>query len=92
MPKKVEDYLNGVDYSFEGYIPKEASLKFINFIKLVNGSEGEENKTPVVHYQLLDNIFSGKSRLAILCFRGFAKSTMCSEYLPLYCAVMGKLE
>ena len=92
MPKKVEDYLNEVDYSFEGYIPKEASLKFINFIKLVNGSEGEENKTPVVHYQLLDNIFSGKSRLAILCFRGFAKSTMCSEYLPLYCAVMGKLE
>ena len=90
--KTVDDYLNAVDYSFEGYIPSEASLKFINFIKLVNGAEGEENKTPVVHYKLLDNIFSGKSRLAILCFRGFAKSTMCSEYLPLYCAVMGQLE
>lgn len=91
-PLKVEDYLNNVDYSFTNYMPSEPSLKFINFTKLVNGAIGEENKTPIVHYKLLDNVFSGKSRLAILCFRGFAKSTVCAEYLPLYCAVMGKLE
>ena len=91
--KTVEDYLNEVSYADDiGYVPSEYSLKFVNFIKLVNGKEGEENKTPVVHYKLLDNVFSGKQRLAILCHRGFAKSTLLSEYLPLYCAVFGKLE
>jgi len=72
--KKVEDYLNSVNYDFSNYIPSKASLNFINFIKLVNGSNGESNKTPPVHYQLMDNIFSKKSRLAILCHRGFGKA------------------
>lgn len=90
--KRVEDYLAEVDYEFKGYEPSIPSLNFINFIKLVNGYEGEENKTPVVHYKLLDNVFSGISRLAILCHRGFAKSTILAEYLPLYCAVYGRLE
>jgi predicted phage terminase large subunit-like protein len=88
----VDDYLNDVDYTFEGYVPSIPALEFVNFIKLVNGDAGEENKTPVVHMQLLDNIFSAKNRLAILCHRGFAKSTLLSEYLPLFCAVYGKLE
>ena len=93
MVKKVEEYLNEVDYGDEDtYVPSEYALKFINFIKLVNGKEGEENKTPVVHFKLLDNVFSGKQRLAILCHRGYGKSTILSEYLPLYCAVFGKLE
>jgi predicted phage terminase large subunit-like protein len=90
--KSVEDYLNEVDYNFEGYIPSTASLNFVNFIKLVTGGTGETNKTPVVHYQLLDNIFSKKSRLAILCHRGFAKSTLLTTYLPFYIAVFGKLD
>lgn len=89
--KTVEDWLNEVDYSFTGYRPSKEALEFILFIKLVNGNEGEENKTPVVHFKLLDNVFSRKSRLAILCHRGFAKSTILSEYLPLYCAVYGKI-
>jgi len=90
--KSVEDYLNSVDYKFKGYIPSEASLHFINFIKLVNGTEGESNKSPVTHFQLMDNIFSGKTRLAVLCHRGFAKSTLLTTYLPLYIAVFGKLD
>ncbi len=90
--KTVEQWLNSVDYSFEDYKPSEFSLGFVNFMKLVNGHEPEENKTPVVHYQLLDNVGSPKTRLAILCHRGFAKSTILSEYLPLYCAVFGYLE
>ena len=90
--KSVEDWLNEVDYDFTGYIPSEASLKFFNFIKLVNGADGEENLTPVVHYKLMDNIFDPDERqLAILCHRGFAKTTILSEYLPLYCAVYGEL-
>lgn len=90
--KTVEQYLNDVSYCFDDYAPSKPALDFVNFMKLVNGHEGEENKTPVVHYQLLDNVFSGKSRLAILCHRGFAKSTILSEFLPLYCAVFGHLE
>jgi predicted phage terminase large subunit-like protein len=90
--KTVEQYLNEVNYDFSGYIPSSASLNFVNFIKLVNGGTGETNKTPVVHYQLLDNIFSKKSRLSILCHRGFAKSTLLTTYLPFYIAVFGKLD
>lgn len=91
--KTVEEYLNEVDYSLlDNYIPSDASLNFVNFIKLVNGEHGEGNKTPVVHYQLMDNIFSKKSRLAVLCHRGFAKSTLLTTYLPLYICVFGKLD
>jgi predicted phage terminase large subunit-like protein len=91
-PKKVEEYLNEVSYTFKDYIPSEASLSFFNFIKLVNGNNTESNKTPVVHYQMMDNIFSKKARLAILCHRGFAKSTLLTTYLPFYIAVFGKLD
>ena len=92
VTKTVEEYLNEVSYGFEGYIPEAASLAFVNFIKMVNGTNGESNKTPPVHYQLLDNIFSKKSRLAVLCHRGFAKSTLLTSYLPFYIAVYGKLD
>jgi len=91
--KTVDDYLNEVDYSaLDSYVPKEASLGFVNFIKLVNGNMGESNITPVVHYQLLDNIFSKKQKIAVLCHRGFAKSTLLTTYLPLYICVFGKLD
>ena len=90
--KTVDEYLNEVSYDFTDYVPSSASLNFINFIKLVNGGIGESNKTPVVHYQLLDNIFSKHSKLAVLCHRGFAKSTLLTTYLPLYIAVFGKLD
>jgi hypothetical protein len=90
--KTVEEYLNEVSYDFTDYIPSAPSLSFVNFIKMVNGSNAESNKTPPVHFQLLDNIFSKKSRLAVLCHRGFAKSTLLTSYLPYYIAVFGKLD
>ena len=71
IKKTVDDYLNEVRYDFEGYVPSKEALSFVNFIKLVEGGS-LENKTPVVHYKLLDNIFSRKKKLAILCHRGFA--------------------
>lgn len=89
--KSVDEWLEEVEYTFAGYTPSVEALEFVNFMKLVNGHEPEENKTPVVHYKLLDNVFSRKRRLAILCHRGFAKSTILAEYLPLYCAVYGHL-
>jgi len=90
MNKSIEEHLNDVRYDFTGYVPTEEALEFVNFIKLVEGGE-LENKTPTVHMKLLDNIFSKKKKHAILCHRGFAKSTLLTVYFPLYIAVFGKL-
>lgn len=90
--KTVEAYLNDVVYSAEGaYMPSGFALQFIAFIKLVNGAEGEENKTPVVHLKMLDTITEGNKRIANLCHRGIAKTTLMGEYLFLYLAVYGEL-
>ena len=41
----LEDLLKKVDYRAleQEYVPSKFALKFINFIKLVNGGSGEEN-------------------------------------------------
>ena len=74
----------------KGYLPSEFALNFVTFIKLVNGAEGEENKTPVFHYYLLDGIAGDYDRIAIMVFRGAAKTTI-FEYLILYLAVFMEL-
>lgn len=90
--KTVEDYLNEVVYADSNlYCPSEFALEFVTFIKLVNGDEGEENKTPVVHFKMLDTISKGNKRIANLCHRGIAKTTVMAEYLFLYLAVYGSL-
>lgn len=90
--KTLDDYLNEVDYSRleNGYVPTEFALNYINFIKLVNGGEGEENKSPVAHMDLLDAI-GEKGDVLGVAHRGYAKSTLCAEYLILYCALYGYL-
>lgn len=95
-PKKtVDDYLNEVDFmllnSHAGYIPSEFSLKFMNFIKLVNGDAGEDNKTPVMHLAMLDKLAGKEKKIANLCARGTAKTTLFMEYLVLYLAMFGTL-
>ena len=90
MSKTLEEYLNEVKYNFDGYTPSVDAIKFVNFIKLVNGGE-EANKTPVVHFKVLDNVFSKKKRHAIVCHRGFAKTTLLAEYLFLYIGVFGSV-
>jgi hypothetical protein len=90
--KEVEDYLNGVVYKDDpSYMPSQFAMEFVTFIKLVNGDEGEENKTPVVHLKMLDTITEGNSRICNLCHRGIAKTTLMGEYLFLYLAVYGEL-
>ena len=74
----------------EGYIPTDFAIKFINFIKLVNGAMGEENKSPLFHYEILDTIYKHKNILAVV-FRGGAKTSL-MEYLMLYLAVFGTLD
>lgn len=73
-----------------GYIPSNFALNFVNFLKLVNGAEGEENKTPPIHYYMLDGFAGTHDRIAVMVFRGAAKTTL-FEYLILYLAVFGKM-
>lgn len=90
---QVEDYLNNTDYSVPpDYVPSDFALKFVNFIKLVNGAQGEENKTPIVHYYMLDTITKGGTRIINLCHRGIAKTTVMAEYLFLYIACFGEID
>jgi hypothetical protein len=92
ISKAVEDYLVDISYSTDSnYTPSEFALEYINFIKLVNGEQGEENKTPVIHYQMLDQVVSGHYNICNMCARGTAKTTLLGEYFFLYLAVYGEL-
>lgn len=93
--QSVDDWLNQVDYADLNsghYVPSQFALKFMNFIKLVNGVEGEQNKTPVVHLRMLDEVAGGKKQVANLCHRGMGKTTLMAEYLFLFIAVFGEIE
>lgn len=82
-PKLVIDYLNEIDYSDDpNYRPSEFALKMMNFIKMVNGPEGEENKTPVVHLKMLDKAASGGSDVLNMCHRGVAKALSVDTKIP----------
>ena len=92
VAKSVEEYLNGTDYSVDPfYVPSDFALEFVTFIKMVNGEDGEENLTPVVHYKMLDTITNGGKNIINLCHRGIAKTTVMGEYLFLYIATYGEL-
>lgn len=91
----VDDWLNQVDYDELNsglYMPSEFALKYMNFIKLVNGEEGEQNKTPVFHLAMLDEIAGRKKNIANLCFRGSGKTTLMIEYFALYLGVFGEID
>jgi predicted phage terminase large subunit-like protein len=92
LPWSVEDYLNAINYEIDpNYVPSDFALEFVTFIKLVNGAQGEENKTPLVHYHMLDTITDGGRRIINLCHRGIAKTTVMGEYLFLFIATYGEL-
>src|SRR5690606_2462912 len=90
-PKTVEQYLDEVDYSgHDKYVPSAFALMFLNFIKLIEIGNVSNNKTPVVHLMMLDKLPFGK-RIANLCARGMAKTTLMFEYLVLFIAVIGEI-
>lgn len=92
MPWQVEDYLNAISYKEDpNYRPSLFALGFIAFIKAVNGGEGEENVSPVIHYKMLDTITNNGKNIINLCHRGVGKTAVMAEYLFLYIAVMGEL-
>ncbi len=89
ITKSVEEWVRGVDYSNDvNYVPSKFALEFINFIKMVNGGEGEENKSPVLHYKILDQLIGKNRYVANMIHRGAAKTTI-MEYLFLYLGVYG---
>ncbi len=89
---KVTDYLDTVSYDDDPtYVPSDFALEFITFIKLVNGAEGEEHKTPTMHYKMLDTLVTDAKEIVNLCHRGSAKTTIMGEYMFLYLAVHGSL-
>lgn len=93
--KTVDQWLDEVDYHWlnDGtYQPTPFALKMVNFIKLVNGGQGESHPSPVVHMAMLDKIVGTKNRVANLCARGLGKTTLMIEYLFLYIAVFGEIE
>ena len=95
IAKDVDEWLNDVNYAEMNdgfYVPSAFALKFTNFIKLVNGEEGEQNLTPVVHLKMLDEIAGPNKKIANLCARGMAKTTLMFEYLVLYITVFGEID
>lgn len=83
--RTLENLLSAVDYSkINSYIPTEFSLKFLNFVKMVYGSSGSENKTPLAHLKMVDS-YNNNSRVISLCHRGFAKTTV-NQLVYYYCA------
>jgi predicted phage terminase large subunit-like protein len=93
LPKKsLDEWLDGVSYEHLNsgeYVPTEFALFFMNFIKLVNGAEGESHKTPPVHLKMLDKVTEPVGNVANLCFRGAAKTTLFGEYFFLFLGVFG---
>ena len=88
----LDERLNHVDYGFfdDEYRPTVFALQFINFIKLVNGSMGEENKSPIIHYDMVDQLTHEWENLFV-SFRGSAKTTALHEYMILYLATYGEI-
>lgn len=96
-PKQLEDYINEVDYHHMNnfYRPSIEALQFVNFIKMVNGAKGEENKTPVMHLVMIDEMIHGDPETdeiddnLFVVHRGGAKTTVLHEYAFLYMACYG---
>jgi hypothetical protein len=91
----LDSRLNKLDYSYllENYKPTQFAIEYVNFIKLVNGSLGEENESPNIHYDMLDQLAVDQlfQQNLFVAFRGSAKTTALHEYLILYLAVFGRL-
>jgi predicted phage terminase large subunit-like protein len=90
--KELEDYLREVDYTSLNLLhtPTKFTLEFLAFIKLVNGAEGEENSSPVIHMDMLDQITASRNNLFV-SFRGSAKTSVLHEYMHLYIGTYGSI-
>ena len=92
--QRLDEWLNQVNYAelnTSDFMPSMFALTFMNFIKLVNGNQGESHLTPPVHLKMLDKVVGQSSYVANLCFRGAGKTAVFMEYFILFCAFYGML-
>lgn len=87
--------LNELDYTefFKTYRPSKFAIEMVNFIKLVNGSLGEENESPIIHYDMFDQLAVDSlfHQDLFVAFRGSAKTTALHEYIILWLATYGEI-
>lgn len=89
IKQELDVWLDDVKYAglnSSTFLPSEFALTFMNFIKLVNGGQGESHPTPPVHLKMLDKVIEPNEYIANLCFRGAAKTTLFMEYMTLFLA------
>ena len=87
----LDDYLNQVNYLPRvGYVPSPFSLKFTNFIKMVNLPDMDA--TPEVHLMMLDGLASMRQNIVNLCSRGLGKTVLFAEMLSLYLGSIGVID
>lgn len=93
MTKRVEDYLREVDYKDMAlnYHPSDFAIQYMNFIKMVNAGKSDIQISPPMHYKMADSFSTRHSRIANLCFRGAAKTSVFAEFITLYLAVFNTL-
>lgn len=94
IKQDLDTWLDNVSYrhlNSRKYEPSMFALNFMNFIKLVNGTEGESHLTPPFHLSMLDKIPNDNPYVANLCFRGASKTSLFIEYLSLYLATFNHL-
>lgn len=91
---ELDEWLDNVDYAYlnsKEYVPSKFSLRFLNWIKLVNGDRNDMQVTPPFHLQMLDKLALGGSKQANLCHRGAAKTTLFGEFVIPYVAMFNSL-
>ena len=86
MFKPSNDRCYTPDYT-KPYHPKKESIEFLSWcnINLV----AEDNKTPRMHYEMLDVVLSEEKRVQAIVHRGGAKTTVLNTKLALYVASLG---
>lgn len=91
--KTVEQYLAEVDYKdlANNYVPSEFSIRYMNFVKMVNAGKEDIQTSPVFHYKMAESIGSKSSKVANLCLRGAGKTVITGEMLVLYLGVFNEL-
>lgn len=103
----LDEALDTLDLTFNGYIPSQDALEFFLLMRLVAGEDFEFN-TPLVHYFIVDVLLGninrehfpyGKevrdkltinpTRVSIMMARGLGKSTVVTQFFPVYTAIKG---
>ena len=106
----LDDALDSLDLTFNGYRPSAEALEFFVLMRLVTGEDFEFD-TPLVHYFIVDvllgniqesthfpyseeirkNITINLTRVSIMMARGLGKSTVVTQFFPVYSAIKGEV-